>query len=65
MKLSGLSFLDLYKGPYKAGGKAANFLGLYPQDDVGMKKRMLMRNTIGWQSQIKVQRLWTQSKGGF
>lgn len=39
MKFSGLSFLDLYKRPYKAGGKAGNFLGHYAQDGVCMKNK--------------------------
>lgn len=39
MKRSGLSFLDLHKGPYKTGGKAGNFLGLCPQGGVCVKNK--------------------------
>lgn len=37
--LVAFSFLGLHKGPFKAGWKAGNFLGLYSQDGVCMKNK--------------------------
>lgn len=36
---SGLTVLDLHKGPYKACRKAGDFLGLHPQEGVCKKNK--------------------------
>lgn len=65
MNLSGLSFLDLYKGPSKAGGKAGNFLGLFPQGGVWMKNKDADEKYYRLAKPGRDAKTLDQRKGGF